>query len=73
MLNRESLVLMLISIERMLLAVTQLVIVSSFSFDDIVGQTNSIYIIAIAGAGRTVGLMRSKGAGHRPVQRPTAI
>jgi NADH-ubiquinone oxidoreductase chain 4L len=41
---------MLISIEIMLLAVTVLVIVSSFSFDDIVGQTSSIYIIAIAGA-----------------------
>lgn len=55
-LNRKNIILMLISIEIMLLAVTVLVIVSSFSFDDIVGQTYSIYIIAIAGAESAIGL-----------------
>ena len=55
-LNRKNIILMLISIEMMLLAVTLLVIVSSFSFDDIVGQTYSIYIIDIAGAESAIGL-----------------
>jgi NADH-ubiquinone oxidoreductase chain 4L len=40
----------------MLLAVTLLVIISSFSFDDILGQTYSVYIIAIAGAESAIGL-----------------
>jgi NADH-ubiquinone oxidoreductase chain 4L len=47
---------MLISIEIMLLAVTFLIIVSSFSFDDILGQTYGIYVIAIAGAESAIGL-----------------
>ena len=55
-LNRKNIILMLISIEMMLLVVTLLVIVSSFSFDDIVGQTYSIYIIAIAGAESAIGV-----------------
>jgi len=55
-LNRKNLILLLISIEIMLLAVTLLVIIRSFLFDDIIGQTYSIYIIAIAGAERAIGL-----------------
>lgn len=55
-LNRKNIILMLISIEIMLLAVTLLVIISSFSFDDIIGQTYSVYIIAIAGAESAIGL-----------------
>lgn len=55
-LNRKNIILMLISIEIMLLAVTLLVIISSFSFDDIMGQTYSVYIIAIAGAESAIGL-----------------
>ena len=47
---------MLISIEIMLLAITFLVLVSSLSFDDILGQTYAIYIIAIAGAESAIGL-----------------
>jgi len=47
---------MIISIEIMLLAVTLLILISSFSFDDNVGQTFSVYIIAIAGAESVVGL-----------------
>jgi NADH-ubiquinone oxidoreductase chain 4L len=67
-LNRKNIILMLISIEMMLLAVTLLIIISSFSFDDIVGQTYSIYIIAIAGAESAIGLgilvsyFRSRGS-----------
>ena len=55
-LNRKNLILMLISIEIMLLAVTLLVIIRSFQFDDIIGQTYSVYIIAIAGAESAIGL-----------------
>ena len=54
--NRKNIILILISIEIMLLAVTLLVLISSYSFDDIVGQTYSIYIIAIAGAESAIGL-----------------
>ena len=41
---------MLISIEIMLLAITFLILLSSLSFDDILGQTYAIYVIAIAAA-----------------------
>jgi len=47
---------MIISIEIMLLSVTLLILISSFSFDDNVGQTFSVYIITIAGAESVVGL-----------------
>jgi NADH-ubiquinone oxidoreductase chain 4L len=55
-LNRRNIILMLISIEIMLLAITFLILVSSFSFDDILGQTFAIYVIAIAGAESAIGL-----------------
>jgi NADH-ubiquinone oxidoreductase chain 4L len=55
-LNRKNIILMIIAIEIMLLAVTLLVLISSFSFDDNVGQTFSIYIISIAGAESVIGL-----------------
>ena len=55
-LNRKNILLMLISIEIMLLAITFLILVSSLSFDDILGQTYAIYIIAIAGAESAIGL-----------------
>ena len=45
-----------ISIEIMLLAITLLILISSFNFDDNVGQTFSVYIISIAGAESVVGL-----------------
>jgi len=54
--NRKNLILMLISIEIMLLAITLLILVSSLSFDDILGQTFAIYVIAIAGAESAIGL-----------------
>ena len=55
-LNRKNIILMIIAIEIMLLAVTLLILISSFSFDDNIGQTFSIYIIAIAGAESAIGL-----------------
>ena len=55
-LNRKNIILMIIAIEIMLLAVTLLVLISSFSFDDGVGQTFSIFIISIAGAESVIGL-----------------
>jgi|ERR1700728_1544773 len=54
--NRKNIILMIISIEIMLLAVTLLILISSFSFDDNVGQTFSVFIISIAGAESVVGL-----------------
>ena len=55
-LNRKNIILMIISIEIMLLAITFLILVSSVSFDDILGQTYGIYVIAIAGAESAIGL-----------------
>jgi NADH-ubiquinone oxidoreductase chain 4L len=55
-LNRKNIILMLISIEIMLLSITFLILISSFNFDDILGQIYAIYIIAIAGAESAIGL-----------------
>jgi NADH-ubiquinone oxidoreductase chain 4L len=55
-LNRKNILLMIIAIEIMLLAVTLLILISSFNFDDNVGQTFSIIIISIAGAESVIGL-----------------
>ena len=55
-LNRRNIILMLISIEIMLLAITFLILLGSLSFDDILGQTYAIYIISIAGAESVIGL-----------------
>jgi NADH-ubiquinone oxidoreductase chain 4L len=55
-LNRKNIILMIIAIELMLLSVTLLILISSFNFDDGIGQTFSIFIISIAGAESVVGL-----------------
>lgn len=55
-LNRKNIILMIIAIEIMLLAVTLLVLISSFSFDDGIGQIFSIFIISLAGAESVIGL-----------------
>jgi len=55
-LNRKNIILMLISIEIMLLSITLLILVNSFSYDDILGQTYAVYIITIAGAESAIGL-----------------
>ena len=54
--NRKNIILMLISIEIMLVAVTFLILVSSITLDDIVGQSYAIYIIITAGAESAIGL-----------------
>jgi NADH-ubiquinone oxidoreductase chain 4L len=55
-LNRKNIILMLISIEIMLLSITFLILLSSLSFDDILGQTFAVYIISVAGAESAIGL-----------------
>ena len=55
-LNRKNIILMLISIEIMLLAITFLILVSSLHFDDIIGQTYAVFIISVAGAESAIGL-----------------
>lgn len=55
-LNRKNIILMIIAIEIMLLAVTLLVLIMSYNFDDNIGQVFSIYIISIAGAESVIGL-----------------
>jgi len=55
-LNRKNIILMLISIEIMLLSITFLILISSLSFDDILGQTFAVYILTIAGAESAIGL-----------------
>jgi NADH-ubiquinone oxidoreductase chain 4L len=48
-LNRRNLILMLISIEIMLLAITYLILVSSVSFDDILGQVRCLMCFLSSG------------------------
>ena len=55
-LNRKNIILMIIAIEIMLLAVTLLILISSFGFDDGIGQIFSILIISLAGAESVIGL-----------------
>ena len=55
-LNNKNIILMLISIEIMLVAITFLILVSSLRFDDVLGQIYAIYIISIAGAESAIGL-----------------
>ena len=55
-LNRKNIILMIISIEMMLLAVTLLILISSYNFNDNTGQLFSVYIISIAGAESVIGL-----------------
>ena len=55
-LNRKNIILMLISIEIMLLSITFLILISSFSYDDILGQVYATYIICVAGAESAIGL-----------------
>jgi len=54
--NRKNLILMFISIEIILLAVTVLILITSLSFNDIVGELFGISIIAVAGAETAIGL-----------------
>jgi NADH-ubiquinone oxidoreductase chain 4L len=55
-LNRKNIILMLISIEIMLLAVTFIILINSVLLEDIIGQIFGIYIIVIAAAESAIGL-----------------
>ncbi len=55
-LNRKNLILMIISIELILLAVTLLILFSSYTFNDLFGQIFALYVIAIAGCESAIGL-----------------
>lgn len=55
-LNRKSIILMLISIEIVLLSITFIILTNCYRFDDTLAQTYAIYIISIAGAESAVGL-----------------
>lgn len=55
-LNRKNIILLIISIEIMLLAVTLLILITSYNFDDNIGQTFGILIIAMAAAESAIGL-----------------
>jgi NADH-ubiquinone oxidoreductase chain 4L len=47
---------MLVSIEIMLLSITLIILINSISFNDNVGQTFALFIIALAGAESAIGL-----------------
>ena len=55
-LNKKNIILMLISIEIMLLAITLIILSNSLIFEDIFGQVFAIYIIVIAAAESAIGL-----------------
>lgn len=55
-LNRKNVILMLISIEIMLLAITLIILINSVSYDDNMGQLFALFIIALAGAESAIGL-----------------
>ena len=55
-LNRRNLILLLISIELILLAVTLMVLISADQYNDATGQTFGVYIIVVAGAESAIGL-----------------
>jgi len=55
-LNRNNVILMLISIEIMLLSVTLILLINSISYNDNLGQLAALFIIALAGAESAIGL-----------------
>jgi NADH-ubiquinone oxidoreductase chain 4L len=55
-LNRKNVILMLVSIEIMLLSITLIILISSISFNDNIGQLFALFIIALAGAESAIGL-----------------
>lgn len=55
-LNRKNVILMLVSIEIMLLAVTLIILINSIAFNDNLGQLFALFVIALAGAESAIGL-----------------
>jgi NADH-ubiquinone oxidoreductase chain 4L len=54
--NRKNLILMIISIEIILLAVSLLTLLFSWEFNDVLAEVYSLYIISVAGAESAIGL-----------------
>ena len=54
--NRNNLILMIISIEIILLAVSVMALIFSWQFNDILAEVFALYIIAVAGAESAIGL-----------------
>jgi len=54
--NRNNLILMIISIEIILLAVSVMTLFFSWQFNDILAEVFGLYIIAVAGAESAIGL-----------------
>lgn len=54
--NRNNLILMIISIEILLLAVSVMMLFFSWQFNDILSEIFGLYIIAVAGAESAIGL-----------------
>jgi NADH-ubiquinone oxidoreductase chain 4L len=54
--NRNNLILMIISIEIILLAVSVMTLFFSWEFNDILGEVFGLYIIAVAGGESAIGL-----------------
>jgi NADH-ubiquinone oxidoreductase chain 4L len=54
--NRNNLILMIISIEIILLAVSVMTLLFSWQFNDVLAEVFGLYIVAIAGAESAIGL-----------------
>jgi NADH:ubiquinone oxidoreductase subunit K len=54
--NRNNLILMIISIEIILLAVSVMILFFSWQFNDLLAEIFGLYIIAVAGAESAIGL-----------------
>jgi NADH:ubiquinone oxidoreductase subunit K len=54
--NRNNLILMIISIEIILLAVSVMALIFSWQFNDIFAEVFALYVIAVAGAESAIGL-----------------
>jgi len=54
--NRNNLILMIISIEIILLAVSVMTLFFSWQFNDVLAEVFGLYIIAVAGAESAIGL-----------------
>jgi NADH-ubiquinone oxidoreductase chain 4L len=54
--NRNNIILMIISIEIILLAVSVMILVFSWEFNDILAEIFGLYIIAVAGTESAIGL-----------------
>lgn len=55
-LNRKNIIILIISVEMILLAISFIMILSSIFLDDLVGINFSLYLLAIAGSEAAIGL-----------------